>query len=134
LQKVFEMIEPVLPESGIEVHPVGERGEGMGTGAVVGFAALVAMADEMCALEDDEVFGDGGLGDAGASGQGVDSLFAVARESFKDGPAGGVGESFEEVVRFGRHAETIANWLLVCQAFFDKPRRGSQKSNELSRG
>jgi len=61
-------------------------------GAVVGFAAVAAMANELGAFEDGEVFGDGWLGDSGVKGEGVDGGYDVW--------AGGgvaVAEEMEEV-------------------------------------
>ena len=66
-----------------------------GLGAVVGFASLAAMAHQFGAFEDDEVFGDGGLRDAGVAGEGVHGLLAIAGEALEEGAAGGVGERLE---------------------------------------
>ena len=70
----------------------------------MGFASFVAMADQLCALEDGQMLGDGGLGDAGIAGEGVDGLFALPGQLFEDGSAGGVGEGAEDVIGLGlRH-------------------------------
>ena len=106
------MVEALLPEGAVVAEPVGEGREGVGVGAVVGFAAVAAMLDELGALEDREVFGDGGLGDSGEGGEGVDGLFAVQCEVFVEAAAGGVGEGTEEGIGAGgSHDKTITIWL-----------------------
>ena len=90
------MVEALFPEEVVVAEPVGEGGEGVGVSAVVDFAAVAAMANEFGALQEGEVFGDGGLRDAGVGGEGVDGLFAVAGEVFEEAAAGGVGEGAED--------------------------------------
>jgi hypothetical protein len=107
------LVETLLPEGAVVAEPVGEGREGVGVGAVVGFAAVAAMLDELSALEDREVFGDGGLGDSGEGGEGVDGLFAVKGEVFVEAAAGGVGEGTEEGIRAGRSHDTKNNYLVM---------------------
>jgi len=52
---------------------------------------------------------------ASAIGQGVHGLFSVAGEALEDRPAGGVGEGFENVVRYGLHSGIITVWLLIVK-------------------
>jgi hypothetical protein len=110
---LFEMIESFLPKAAVVIHPVEQRGECAGLGGVVGLAPAVSGADEAGVFEDTEVFGDGGLGDAGGVGEHADGLFAVAAEAFEEGATGGVGKRFEEGVGGGLHQESITIWLWV---------------------
>ena len=72
MQKGFEAVETVAPKRAVEIEPVDHGGERIGLGAIVSFATLAAMANQLGALEYGEVLGDGGLRDAGVAGQGVD--------------------------------------------------------------
>lgn len=112
------MIEAVVPEGTVLAHPVDEGSEGLGLSAVVGFTALAAVTHEAGAFEDGEMLGDGRLGDAGRGSQGMHSLLTVAGEPLEEGPAGGIGERFEEVVRDGWHGQTITIWLLIVKRRF----------------
>ena len=77
------------------------------------------MANELGALEYGEVLGDSGLRDAGAAGESVDGLLAVAGELFEDRPAGRVGEGAEDVIAGCRfHRKNITVWLLVVKRDF----------------
>jgi hypothetical protein len=106
------LVEALLPEGAVVAEPVGEGREGVGVCAVVGFAAVAAMLDEFGAFEEGEVFGDGGLGDAGEGSEGVDCLFAVEGEVFVEAASGGVGEGAEEGIGAGgSHEKTITIWL-----------------------
>jgi hypothetical protein len=87
-------------------------------GSVVGFAAVAAMANEFGAFEDGEMFRDGGLGDAGVKGEGVDGLFAGAGELLEEGSASGIGEGAKDAIGGGRlHGESITIWLWVVKEF-----------------
>jgi len=115
-QKCFEAVEAVAPEGAVVAEPVDHGREGVGLSAIVGFASLAAMPHELCALEHGEVLGDGGLRDACEVSQCVDGLFALPRELFEEGAAGGVGESAKDVIGIDvLHVKTITRWLLVCQ-------------------
>jgi hypothetical protein len=82
----------------------------------VGLAACTAVAHQAGAFEDDEMLGDGGRGDAGAAGQGMDGQLAIAGEALEEGAAGGVGERFEEMVRDGWHERNNNHLVMDCQA------------------
>ena len=86
----------------------------------MGFTTLMAVAHKFCALEYDEMLGDGRLGDSGAAGQGVDGLLAIAREPLEDCPAGGVGKGFEDVICYGRHNQNHNQMVMGCQDGFAK--------------
>jgi hypothetical protein len=78
----------------------------------VGFAAVAAVADQVGALEDGKVLGDGGLRDSGVAGEGVDGLLAVAGEFFKEGAAGWVSQGAKDGIGTdGFHGKTITVWL-----------------------
>jgi hypothetical protein len=79
----------------VEVQPVDKRGEALGSGGVIGVAAMVAGLDEAGIAEDGEVLGDGGLGDAGVGGEVADGERTVAGQALEEGSAGGVGEGVE---------------------------------------
>ena len=79
----------------VEVQPVDKRGEALGSGGVIGVAAMVAGLDEVGIAEDGEVLGDGGLGDAGVGGEVADRERAVASQALEEGSAGGVGDGVE---------------------------------------
>ena len=114
---MLEAIEAFAPEGAVKVEPVNHGGEGVGVGAVVGFTAVTAKADELGRFEDGEVLGDGGLGDSGGVSQGMDGLLAVAGELLEDGAPGRVGEGAKDGIGSGCfHAKTITIWLWVCQA------------------
>ncbi len=83
------------------MQPIDHWGERIGLRAIVGFAALAAMAHQLCPLEHGEVLGDGGLRDIGKASQCVDGLFAMAGELLEDGPARGVGECAKDVMGAG---------------------------------
>ena len=106
------MIEFVAPEDAVVVEPVDHGHQCVGTGAIVSFAAGTTVVYEFGALEDGEVLGDRGLGDAGLAGERVDGLLAVAGELLEDGSAGGVGERAEDGLWAGLlHRKTITIWL-----------------------
>ena len=110
------MVEAVAPEGAVVAEPVDHGSEGVGLGAVVGLAAGAAMVDEPGSFEDGEVLGDGGLGDAGVEGEGVDGLFALAGELFEERAAGGVGEGAEDVIGMSRlHRQNHSHLVMVCQ-------------------
>jgi hypothetical protein len=44
----------------------------------------------------------------------------MAREPLEDGPAGGVGEGFEDVICQERHGGIITSWLLVVKNKVDR--------------
>ena len=111
------MVEAFSPEEVVVAQPVGQGRESVGVGAVVDFATVAAVANEPGAFEDGEVFGDGGLGDAGVGSEGVDGLFAVLGEVFEEVSAGGVGEGAEDGIGFGRlHGKTITVWLWIVNS------------------
>ncbi len=83
------------PSAAVHVHPVDERGEALGSGGVVGVAAVMAGLDQGGIAEDAEVFGDGRLGDAGVGGEVADGEGAMAGQALEDGAAGRVGEGVE---------------------------------------
>jgi hypothetical protein len=68
-------------------------------------------------LQDTQVFRHGRLRNAGASRQGVNRLFAVAREALEDRAAGRIGEGFEDAVRYSLHARSITVRLSVVNSF-----------------
>ena len=43
------------------------------------------------------------------------SQFPVADQPLEDGPASGIGESFEKIVRYSSHVKTITKWLLIVK-------------------
>lgn len=81
----------------------------------MGLASFAAVAHKACAFEDDEVLGDGWLGDAGAASQGMYGLLAVAGEALEEGATGGVGECFEEMVSDGWHGQNDNQVVMDCQ-------------------
>jgi len=54
-KKVFELVEPALPEPGHLACPVDQRGQGTELRAVVGLATLLAVAHEPRLFEDPEM-------------------------------------------------------------------------------
>ncbi|OJY04498.1 MAG: hypothetical protein BGP04_03680 [Rhizobiales bacterium 62-17] len=102
-QKVFELIEPAFPEAGHLAGPVDQRGEGAAVGAVVGEAAVLAVAHQAGLFQNPKVLGNGGLRDAGLGRQGTDRLFALAAQPLENGPPGWVGEGSKEEVGGVRH-------------------------------
>jgi hypothetical protein len=130
-EEVFEAVETFTPEGTVVIEPVDHGGERIGLGAVMGFASFVAMADQLGALEHGQMLGDGGLGDSGVAGEGVDGLLAGPRQFFEDGSAGRVGESAEDGIGIGqRHRKTITEWLWIVksgdQFFWWRPSEGTE--------
>jgi hypothetical protein len=99
-------------------EPIDHRRQGLDEGTVVIFAAVAPVTHQARGLQNGEVLGDHGLGDAGFIGNDVHGLLAVASQVLENRPAGGVGESFEQVVGGGLHRKTITQWLLVGQAVY----------------
>jgi hypothetical protein len=115
-ENIFEAFESTLPEGTVVADPIDQGREGSRLRAVVGFASFTAMANESGAFESGEMFGDHGLRDAGALGQGMHGLLAVAGETLEDSPSRWVGESFEEIVRGDCHEQNHNHIVMVCQA------------------
>jgi hypothetical protein len=87
----------------VVAEPIDHWGKGLDAGAVVDFTAVAPVAHQACGLQNGEVLGDHGLGDAGSIGYGAHALLTIADEVFEDRPACGVGEGFEQVVAGGLH-------------------------------
>lgn len=84
------------PKAAVDAQPVDEGGEALGSGGVVGVAAMVAGLNQAGAAKDAEVLGDRRLRDAGVGGEVADGEGAVAGEALEEGAAGGVGEGVED--------------------------------------
>lgn len=113
MQKGFEAVEAVAPKRAVEIEPVDHGGEGIGLGAIVSFATLAAMANELGALEYGEVLGHSGLRDACVAGQGVDCHFALTGEPLKKGATGGIGEGAKDGIGVGRLHTENHNYLVI---------------------
>jgi len=107
------VIETGFPKAGHLARPVSQRGEGVELRAVMRLATVGAATHQSGLLEDAEVLGDNGLGDAGAGCQGAYGLFSLAAKPLEDGPPGGVGERSEERVLCFRHEQRIPRWLWI---------------------
>jgi hypothetical protein len=51
IQQIFEAIEAAAREGAVEAHPVDQRGQTLGLGAVVGLASFAAVVHQAGAIE-----------------------------------------------------------------------------------
>jgi hypothetical protein len=66
------------------------------------------------------VLGNHGLRNTGALGEGVDSVFPVAREPFKNGSPGGIGQGFKDVIGARLHDQNHNRMVMnVSSGFVD---------------
>jgi hypothetical protein len=89
-----EAVEAAVPEDAIALDPVGDVLEGLGGEAAGAPLGVAAALDEVGALEDLEVLGDGGEGHGEGCCELGDGCFALD-EAGEDGAPGGVGEGGE---------------------------------------
>src|SRR5580704_10016015 len=97
-EQVFETIELLAPEGGVETHPVDQRCEGFRLRAVMRFAAVPPVAHKSGVFEDTQMFRHGGLGDIRIIRQHPHGLFAFAAQPSVNRPAGRIGKGFEKQV------------------------------------
>jgi hypothetical protein len=102
-QQVFEVVEPVLPESGHLARPIDQGGKRAALRAIVRLAAFVAVAHQPGLLQNPEMLRDGRLRDPGPRRQRPDRLLSVAAQPLEDGPPRRIGERSEKDVVALRH-------------------------------
>jgi len=100
-----------MPEAAVVTHPVHQRCERSRLSAVMGLAALAAVANQLGTLQSGQVLRNHGLRDTRAFGQSANGLVAVACQPFEDSSPGRIGEGLEDIVCSIRHAKNITKWL-----------------------
>src|SRR5689334_14788898 len=94
-QKIFEVVEPALPERCHLPGPVDQGTECRELCAVVSLASFVATANEARLLQHRQMLRDDGLRDTGMHGEVADSGFTFAAQALEDRSPRGVGERLE---------------------------------------
>ena len=112
-EKIFEFVEPALPEASHLTCPVDQRGQGAELSAVTCLAAFVAVAHQPGPLQDSEVLRDGRLRNLGPGRQSPDRLLAFEAQPFEEGPPRRVGERSEEHIVRVRYWQSITLELWI---------------------
>jgi len=103
LEQVFELVELLAPERGVNTEPVHDRPQGFRIGAVARFPADASIAYEARLLQHVQMFGDSRLRNRGAGSKGVNRLLALATQSLEQSASGGIGEGGEKAIRLNVH-------------------------------
>src|SRR5262249_52794927 len=101
-----EVSEPVAPEGAVVAHPVCQRLEALGPGAVVDVPALGAFSDQARLLQRLQMLRDGSLGHAAPSRQLDHADLAGLDDPLEDRPPGRNGERVHDGVD-GDHGDQI---------------------------
>ena len=101
----------LLPEAGHLAGPVDQRRQRARLGAVMGLAAVLAVAHQARLFQHAQMLGDRRLRDPGPRGQRPHRLLAVAAQPLEDRPPGGIGQGLEQEIAGSR--QNIAHGLFV---------------------